>query len=86
MSHENILLSVTRQTGTAILDFDGRVLKSSGDLEMNSDDSLATLYNILKDSLKLKNDIKKVTVLYNDFNYVLSMNEKNVFIVKVQSG
>jgi hypothetical protein len=56
---------------------------------MNKDESnitIGTLYNILKDSTKLKNEIKKITVLYNDFNYVLSMNEKNIFIVKVQSS
>jgi hypothetical protein len=75
--------------GTATLDFDGKIIKSSGDLEMNKDESnitIGTLYNILKDSSKLKNEIKKITVSYNDFNYVLSMNEKNIFIAKVQSS
>jgi len=88
------LEQVRGQTGSAVLDLaDGKVVKSSGDLDVAHEgtaNTLMRLYRIMEDATKCVEDevegLKRITVSFADSNYVLTASDKHVYIVRVNSG
>ncbi len=78
------LEAVPNQTGTAVLDVDGNVLSSSGELAQRPD-ILLNIYNILLESGKcLQNEpLKRVTISYSDYSYLATIGKGQIYIVKV---
>ena len=84
------LEQVRGQTGTAVLDMEGKVCKSSGDLDAAHEgtaNTLMRLYRIMEDANKCVEEegLKRITVSFADSNYILTASEKHIYIVRVNS-
>ena len=83
------LEAVPNQIGTAILgSTDGKVLKATGGLD-NEYDGAATctaIYKMLLDSTKcLKEEpMRRLSISYTDYNYVVTLGHKHIYIVKTE--
>jgi hypothetical protein len=83
------LESVPKQIGTAILAAaDGKVLKATGALDNDEDGAAtcSTIYKMLQDSAKCLGDepLRRLSVSYTEFNYVVTVGPKHVYIVKTE--
>jgi hypothetical protein len=83
------LESVPNQVGTAILgSTDGKILKASGALDNEYDGAAAcsAIYKMLLDSTKcLAGDpMKRMSISYTDYNYVITLGQKHIYIVKTE--
>lgn len=78
------LSNVPNQIGTAILDSDGNLLKATGELDQNA---CATIFKILLDAAKCleRDSLRRLSISFQDHNYVVTIGDKHVYIVKVQS-
>ncbi|CAN0303342.1 unnamed protein product, partial [Phaeothamnion confervicola] len=84
---ENVnLKEVANQTGTAIVKAsNGAVVKATGDLEgPEGPRAVATLYRILLDTGAVldKEPLKRITISFSSFQYVMAVSSGLVFIVK----
>lgn len=83
------LESVPNQIGTAILSTaDGKILKATGALA-NDEDAVvtcSTIYKMLLDSAKCLGDepMRRLSISYTDYNYVVTLGKKHVYIVKTE--
>ena len=84
---------VPNQCGTAILDAaDGKMCKSTGDLSTSPTDEgqmiCSSIYRILLDTSKcLGNEpMRRLSVSFSDHNYVVTLGEKHIYIVKTRGS
>jgi hypothetical protein len=82
------LEDIPSQIATAILSIhDGGILKVSGEFS-SEDHSLTILYKIMKDAVKTLNGqepLSRVSIALGDFNYVMTVSGKCVYIAKVRA-
>ena len=82
------LEQVSGQLGTALLDNDGKIIKSTG--ELATEDAKAhclAVYRMLQDTAKVLEGepMKRISISFSDFSFVATLSERNIYIVKVQS-
>ncbi|XP_060522602.1 ragulator complex protein LAMTOR4 homolog [Cylas formicarius] len=81
--------SVVGQTGYLVLNSEGAVLTSGGDLD-NDERVAGLLYGLLKiarklfDNPVLDESFKRFSVIYDDHAYVVCLSNRKVYIVKRQ--
>ena len=83
------LTTVRGQIGTAVLDAqDGKVLRSSGELEGEAGvKAAATVFRLLQDMAKcLRNEpMRRLTISFSDHVWVVTISDKCVFLAKVKN-
>ena len=87
MSDSIDLESVPNQVGSAVLDAkDGNIVKTTGVLSNNDDSAAicANIYQMLLDSSVCLGEepLRRLIVSYSDHNYVVTLGQKQIFIVQ----
>ena len=80
--------SVPNQIGTAVLStVDGKILQSTGAF-CDDDGSVVcrNIYRMLLDSAKCLEDepLRRLSISFTDYNYVVTLGKKNLYIVKTE--
>ena len=83
------LESVPNQIGTAILgSTDGKILKATGALDNEYDGAaaFAVIYKMLLDSTKCLTGepMRKLSISYTDYNYVVTLGQNHIYVVKTE--
>jgi len=79
--------SISKLLGSMTLDLKGKILTSSGDLLENKS-TAEQIYHILQDingmvKISGKNDpFKRFTVMFQDYSFVVTIQNDTIFIVK----
>ncbi|TDH71190.1 hypothetical protein CCR75_002709 [Bremia lactucae] len=82
------LRAVGGQTGTLVLDIQGQVLSATGELRGTLGEYAAeTIYSMLQDSncvldASQTEELQRMTITFPKYNYVVSLDAEQVYVVK----
>ncbi|CAH0474673.1 unnamed protein product [Peronospora belbahrii] len=82
------LRTVTGQIGTLVLDMQGHVLSSTGELRGTSGEIAAeTIYSMLQDTscvldTSQKEELRRMTIKFPTYNYVVTQDAEQIYVIK----